>query len=152
MSNELPEPWAAELADKGVHSYRDFAAKVGSTHQTMWRLVNGKTSPSTVNLVADQLFGGDRDKVWELRGVPVRDHGDWSLPDGASLLSEAQREAIKAVVKAMLPDLASTPAAPAAESESDDQMSSEDAAWAGVTDAEGELQRPQRPTGDEVAG
>lgn len=109
MNAELPEPWGAELSERHIHSYRDFAAAVGDGigHETLRRLVTGgKTSPQTVNKVADKLFGGDRNKVWRLYGVAVEDHGDWTLPPEASLLSSTQRDAVLAVVKAMLPDLA----------------------------------------------
>lgn len=111
MNNELPDPWGSELSSKGIHSYRQFAAAMGDGigHETLRRLVTGgKTSPSTVNKVADKLFGGDRTKVWQLYGINVEDHGDWTLPAEASLLSEQQRDAIKMVLKAMLPDLSAT--------------------------------------------
>lgn len=112
MSNELPEPWGAELSERGVHSYREFATLVGDGigHETLRRLVTGgKTSVGTVNKVADKVFAGDRDRVWALRGVALQDHGDWELPPEASLLTDHQREAIRAVVKAMVPDPATAP-------------------------------------------
>lgn len=104
MNGELPEPWASELGPKGIHSYRALGRAADVGHETARRLVlGGRTSVGTVNQVADTLFGGDRDKVWSLHGVNVNDHGDWSLPAEASLLTEKQREAIRAVIQAMTP-------------------------------------------------
>ncbi|MDF1603356.1 hypothetical protein [Nocardioides sp. YIM 152315] len=104
MSNELPGRWGELLAPKGIHSYRDLAAKIGVSHGTAHRLVTGgKTSPETINRAGDALFGGDRNQVLRLRGSARRDYGDWSLPPEASQLTEEQRRAILAVVRAMLP-------------------------------------------------
>lgn len=104
MSNELPDPWGAELGERGIHSYRDLAGATGVSAETARRLVvGGRTSVGTVNQVADKLFGGDRNKVWRMHGAAVTDHGDWQLPPEASLLDDRQREAIRAVVLAMAP-------------------------------------------------
>lgn len=106
MTAELPEPWATELAPKGIHSYRDMGARVGIAHETARRLMTGgKTSAATVEKVAEKLFDGDRTKVWRLYGVAVQDYGPWELPPGASLLTPEQRDAVRAVVHAMLPKL-----------------------------------------------
>lgn len=104
MNNELPEPWATELAPKGIHSYRDLGAAAGIAHETARRLcTSGRTSAATVNKVAAALFGGDSTKVWALYGAPLRDHGPWELPEEARLLDEEQRAAVLAVVMAMVP-------------------------------------------------
>lgn len=104
MTNELPEPWAAALAPKGIHSYRDMGTAAGIAHETARRLVTGgATSAATVNKVADKLFGGDRTKVWSLYGEPLGDHGPWELPPEASLLNDEQRRAVLAVIHAMVP-------------------------------------------------
>lgn len=104
MSKELPGEWGELLGPKGIHSYRDMAAATDIAAGTMHRLVTGKaTSTETVNAVADKLFDGDRDLVWRLRGSQRRDHGDWNLPAEASLLTEAQRSAVLAVIQAMVP-------------------------------------------------
>lgn len=110
MSNELPGEWGRRLSPRGIHSYRQMADAVsavtgeGISQGTMHRLVVGKaTSAETVNTVADALFGGDRDLVWRLRGSSRQDHGDWSLPADASLLNKDQRNAILAVIRAMVP-------------------------------------------------
>lgn len=105
MSNELPGLWGFALGPKGVHSYRDVAAKVGISAGTAHRLMTGgATSGDTVNKVADALFDGDRDAVWKLRGSSRRDYGDWSLPAEASLLSPAQRDAIRELIQVMVPE------------------------------------------------
>lgn len=110
MTNELPGEWGEVLGPKGVHSYRDLAAKTGISAGTAHRLVTGgSTSSDTVNKVADVLFGGDRDAVWRLRGADVRDYGDWSLPAEASLLNADQREAILRLVQVMVPVEAPAP-------------------------------------------
>lgn len=106
MSSELPGEWGERLGPKGIHSYRDMATAVGDgvATATVYRLVVGSaTSAATVNKVADALFDGDRDLVWRLRGSRRKDHGDWDLPAEASLLTEEQRAAVVAVVKAMVP-------------------------------------------------
>lgn len=104
MSNELPEPWASELSGKGIHSYRDLGAAAHIAHETARRLcTGGKTSSATVNKVAAQLFDGDSTKVWSLYGAALEDYGPWELPPEATLLRPDQRDAILAIVKAMLP-------------------------------------------------
>lgn len=105
MSNELPEPWAAALAPKGIHSYRDMAAAVGqTTHETMRRLcTGGATSAATVAKVADALFGGEATRVWSMYGVALEDFGPFELPAEARLLNDEQREAVRRVVLAMIP-------------------------------------------------
>lgn len=101
----LPEPWRSELEIKGIHSKRGLATKAGISPQTAKRLIDGEGSPShaTVAAVADAIFDGNRDRVWELAGFERQDHGDWSLPPEASLLDPEQRAAVLAVVRAMLP-------------------------------------------------
>ncbi|MCW2843897.1 MAG: family transcriptional regulator [Nocardioides sp.] len=106
MSREpLPEPWRSALEPKGIESKRGLASRVGISPQTAKRLIDGIGSPSaeTVARVADELFGGDRVRVWELAGIAREDHGDWALPPEASQLDPDQRAAVLAVVRAMLP-------------------------------------------------
>lgn len=106
MSKELPDPWGSELGPRGIHSYRDLAAATGVGVETVRRLVTGgRTSASTVNTVADALFNGDRNKVWSMYGVGVRDYGDWQLPPEASLLTDKQREAVLALIRVMAPEI-----------------------------------------------
>lgn len=102
----LPEPWRTALEPKGIHSKRGLASKVGISPQTAKRLIDGEGSPShqTVAAVADAVFNGDRNKVWELAGIAREDHGDWNLPTSlTSQLDPEQRKAVLAVVRAMLP-------------------------------------------------
>ncbi len=106
MSGELPEPWGSALSGKGVHSYGDLAAGVdGMSESTAHRLVTGgPTSPGTVQAVADAYFGGDANKVWELRGSNLRSFGPWKAPDVVDLLTPKQRAAVEAVIVAMAPE------------------------------------------------
>lgn len=101
----LPEPWRTALESKGISSKRGLATKVGISPQTAKRLIDGegKPSPETVAAVADELFNGDRTRVWELAGESRQDYGDWQLPAEASQLDPDQRAAVLAVVRAMLP-------------------------------------------------
>ena len=106
MSREpLPEPWRSALEPKGISTKRGLATKVGISPQTAKRLIDGtgQPSPETVAAVADELFNGDRNRVWELAGLARQDYGDWSLPPEASQLDPEQRAAVLAVVRAMLP-------------------------------------------------
>lgn len=104
MKTELPEPWATALAPKGIHSYRDFGTAAGIAHETARRLcTGGSTSAATVNKVAEALFAGDSTQVWALYGEPLEDFGPWVLPPEARLLTKEQREAVTAVVMAMVP-------------------------------------------------
>lgn len=100
----LPDHWRVALETKGVQSLRGLATKAGISPMAASRLVKGDgTSAETVNAVADALFQGDRNYVWQLHGSSVRDYGDWGLPSEASLLTDDQRKAVVAVVRAMLP-------------------------------------------------
>lgn len=101
----LPEPWRSALEPKGVRSKRGLATKAGIAPQTAKRLIDGegRPSPETVTAVADALFAGDRNRVWELAGQSRQDFGDWQLPREASQLNPEQRAAVLAIVRAMLP-------------------------------------------------
>lgn len=101
---ELPEHWADALERRGVASIRAIARKAEISPMAASRLVKGEpTSAKTVRQVADALFDGDRNKVWELHGSALRDHGDWQLPEESSLLTDEQRAAVVGIVRAMLP-------------------------------------------------
>lgn len=101
---ELPEEWAKALERRGVASIRGVATAAGVSPMAASRLVKGEpTSAHTVRQVADALFDGDRNTVWELHGSSLRDYGDWQLPEEASLLNDEQRAAVIGIVRAMLP-------------------------------------------------
>lgn len=101
---ELPEHWAEALERRSIGSIRGVADAAKVSPMAASRLVKGEaTSAKTVRLVADALFDGDRNKVWELHGSSLRDHGDWRLPEEASLLNDEQRTAVVGIVRAMLP-------------------------------------------------
>lgn len=105
MSSELPDPWGEVLSEKGVHSYQDLAEKIGSSKSTAHRLVTGgRTSVKTVQAIADAFFAGDMNRVFRLRGSNLKGYGPWTPPDEVVLLSPKQREAVEAVIAAMVPD------------------------------------------------
>lgn len=93
------------MAPKGVHSYGDLAAAVNISKGTAYRLVTGQGSPTveTVQKVADYFFGGDLAVVYALRGSPRKGYGPWVPPAEAVLLTPKQREAVEAVIAAMVP-------------------------------------------------
>lgn len=101
---ELPDHWAKALKARRIASIRGVATAAHISPMAASRLVKGEsTSAKTVRLVADALFAGDRNRVWELHGSTLRDHGDWQLPEEASLLDDDQRAAVVSIVRAMLP-------------------------------------------------
>lgn len=106
-SDALSATWQQAFLDAGALSaptIRGIAAKADISPMAASRLVKGESvSVATVNAVAAAWFGGDRNRVWELHGSSVRDHGDWGLPDEASLLTDEQRKAVVAVMRSMVP-------------------------------------------------
>lgn len=106
MSREpLPDEWRRAAEQKGVRaSIRGIAERAQLSPETVRRLINGAgTSVATVQAVANLLFDGDANRVWELHGSGIVDHGAFDLPDVAVLLDSDQREAVMAVIRAMLP-------------------------------------------------
>lgn len=105
MSAErLPEPWGTPLEVKGVTTIRGLARAADIGPMAASRLIKGQgTSVETVNAVAKELFNGDRNRVWQLYGAGVKDHGDFRPPAEASLLTPEQRDAVNRVIRAMLP-------------------------------------------------
>lgn len=102
--DDIPEPWRSALERKGIDSIRRLASKAEISPMTASRLVKDQgTSVETVNAVARLVFDNDVELVWRLRGLSVRDLGPFELPVEASLLTDDQREAVVAVVRAMLP-------------------------------------------------
>lgn len=103
MSKEWPEPWRGLLEARGIHSRHEFARRADVAVQTIVRLVDGIGEPrqETVTAVAAAL-SVEVDVVWQLAGYNRSDHGPFSLPAESSRLTEIQREAILAVVRAML--------------------------------------------------
>jgi len=109
VTTELPEPWGAALGEKGVHSYRDLAERIGGSPAKAHRLVRGGgVSDATIQKVADEFFGGDADRVQKLRGSSLKLYGPWKPPDAAHLLNPDQRRALSAFIKAMVPEEAAT--------------------------------------------
>lgn len=105
MRRTVPPKWLAAMEPKGISSGRQLATKSGVSPETIWRMFRGEgdTSPETVAAVADVLFGGDRNRVYELTGSARRDYGgSFELPPDASRLTPRQRDAVLAVVRSML--------------------------------------------------
>lgn len=105
MRRTVPPEWLAVMEPKGISSGRQLATKSGVSPETIWRMFRGEghTSHETVAAVADVLFGGDRNRVYELTGSGHRDHGGtFELPPDASRLTPRQRDAVLAVVRSML--------------------------------------------------
>jgi transcriptional regulator with XRE-family HTH domain len=93
------------MEPKGISSGRQLATKSGVSPETIWRMFRGEgvVSHETVVAVADVLFGGDRNRVYELAESARRDHGGtFELPPDASRLTPRQRDAVLAVVRSML--------------------------------------------------
>jgi hypothetical protein len=93
------------MEPKGISSGRQLAIKSGVSPETIWRMFRGEgdTSPETIAAVADVLFGGDRNRVYELTGSARRDYGGtFELPADASRLTPRQRDAVLEVVRSML--------------------------------------------------
>lgn len=105
MRRTVPPKWLAAMEPKGISSGRQLAIKSGVSPETIWRMFRGEgdTSPETIAAVADVLFGGDRNRVYELTGSARRDYGGtFELPSDASRLTPRQRDAVLAVVRSML--------------------------------------------------
>jgi hypothetical protein len=102
VSETLPEPWRTALAQKGIHSMRGLASRAGISPQTAKRLIDGTGSPavSTVEAVADGVFGGDRGFVWNLIGEE-REHEPYEPPPEVALLTARQRRALDELIRAM---------------------------------------------------
>lgn len=100
MKRETPTQWARVLEGAGIHSARDLARELDVSPQTAVRLLHGEqTSRDTIEAAAT-LLGISPEKVLALRGEtslpPFR------LPPDADRLTQRQRAAVVAVVRAML--------------------------------------------------
>lgn len=104
MNQPIPPAWLQAMEARGLGSIRRLATAAGVSPQTIKRMVQGEgdTSERTVEAVADVLFDGDRNQVWQLLGQPARDYTDWELPSEARLLTPKQREAVRAVILSMV--------------------------------------------------
>lgn len=92
--------WEPVLEGAGLHSARDLARELGVSPSTAARLLHGEqTSRETIEAAAT-LLGISPERVRELRDEVALP--PFRLPPDADQLSQRQRAAIVAVVRAML--------------------------------------------------
>lgn len=98
-----PEQWRPLFDKAGIEfGYRPLAARAGLTHTRVHRLVRGGgTTDDAIQAVADAL-GVKASKVRELRDEPALDIEPFTLPDDAGRLTDAERDVIRAMVRALL--------------------------------------------------
>lgn len=100
---DIPEPWKSAMAQWGMHSARDLASKTGIGASTVTGLIYGDRSSSeqTLQAVAAAL----RVEVTTVREWASAARGEarpFVLPAEADRLTRREREAVLAVVRAML--------------------------------------------------
>jgi len=100
---DIPEPWREAMENAGMYSFRDLSQKTGIGTSTVTGLIFGDrgSSEATVQAIADAL----RLPVTTIRewaAVARGEIGPFVLPIEANRLGRRQREAILAVVRAML--------------------------------------------------
>lgn len=102
-SNLPPEQWRSLFDDAGVEfGYRPLANRIGMNHTRVRRLLRGGgTTADAIQQVADALRVST-DKIRELRGEPVSGYEPFILPDDAGRLNDKERDAIRAVIRALL--------------------------------------------------
>lgn len=100
MKRETPLPWVEALESAGLHSARDLARELAVSPQTAVRLIHGEQTSRETMEAAAGILGLTVEKVQELRGeTPLP---PFRLPPEADRLSQRQRAAVFAVVRAML--------------------------------------------------
>lgn len=97
---DIPPQWLPLLEKERIHSARQLADRLGIGPSTATRLLHGEqTSPETIERVAT-LLKEPAAKIRELRGEVVLP--PFRLPVEADQLTPRQRQAVLAVVRAML--------------------------------------------------
>jgi len=101
--DEIPAPWRDAMENAGTYSLRDLAARAEVGTSTVSDLIYGRklTSERTIASVADSL----RLPVTTIREWAAAARGEerpFELPPEANRLGRRQREAVLAVVRAML--------------------------------------------------
>jgi len=101
--DDVPAPWREAMEKAGTYSRRQLADKAGTGTSTVSDLIYGRklTSEPTLQAVADAL----RLPVTTVRGWAAAargEHKPFELPPEANRLGRRQREAVLAVVRAML--------------------------------------------------
>lgn len=102
-SKSEPEDWAAAMERKGISSERHLAREVGVHQTTIGSMLRGTraTKPVTLRKVADVL-GVDIETVSRWAQQALTSHGPYEPPARTELLSPTQRQALNAVITAML--------------------------------------------------
>ena len=100
---DIPEPWREAMEAAGMYSFRDLSQKTGIGTSTVTGLVFGdrRSSDATMQAVADAL----RLQVTTIRAWAAAALGEskpFVLPAEANRLSRRERDAVLAVVRAML--------------------------------------------------
>jgi transcriptional regulator with XRE-family HTH domain len=97
---ETPIEWVRLLESKRLHSIRDLAAALDVSPQTATRLVHGEHSSRQTIEAAAELLGVTPERIRELRHEAALP--PFRLPPEADQLSQRQRAAVVAVVRAMM--------------------------------------------------
>lgn len=100
---DIPSPWREAMESAGMYSFRDLSQKTGIGTSTVTGLVFGdrRSSDATMQAVADAL----RLQVTTIREWAAAALGEakpFLLPAEANRLGRREREAVLAVVRAML--------------------------------------------------
>src|SRR5690625_2592512 len=101
MRDDIPDPWRPAAERRGIPpTYRPLAARAKVSHETVRRLIQGRTtSETTVRKVADAL-GVDVEKIHEWRGEAPPDYGAKFDPDPSSvLLTTDERAVINSLIR-----------------------------------------------------
>ena len=109
--DELPEPWRTAAEQAGVRqSLRGLADAAGVGHPTIKRLIaEGRTSPKTVQAVADAL-AVTVERVEEWAGMEPATGEPWNPPDAARRLSPRARAALTELILAITDERGGTDA------------------------------------------
>lgn len=101
----LPPAWRKLFEKANVPSQQRLAEDAGVSSATVNRMVrSGRTTPSSVQAVADILTEGDTEPIWAAMQRPERDHGDFPvdlIADDLKLLTPKQRASLIALVRSM---------------------------------------------------
>lgn len=104
MRRETPPDWCTLMEARGLYSIRALARGLDIAAETASRLVHGGASSAETIEAAAMLLKVSPDRIRAIRGeIAV---SPFSLPRGADALTRRQRDAVLAVVRAMLDPVA----------------------------------------------
>jgi hypothetical protein len=117
----VPDQWLPLFNKRQITSYRELGRLARIDYTRARRVIlGGGTTDDAVEAVASAL-GVTPSKVWELRGEPVPN--PFTLPAAAGSLNRKEREAVLAVINAIL-DAKVQPVEPRAAKQSDYDLAS----------------------------